>query len=369
MMANDQELMMSIRAAIDDCTRGVDEAPSLRCKILRKAKGEEPMVKKISMTLVIALVILALAAVAVAATVLWKDAGEKVAELEGEYGYYDTWDTATKIELVRDLYEMEALKENADAERLLKGEGMTDAEKDALCDRIMLDYIGEDRVDLICLETILSTLNDVEGGTTAWSVEDKYWYNQMLDKYGMLSSESQRFILPEAGEINQEEAVRIARTLLESVSDKDLDDGIMSPSFEENPAFGYRRIWTIWYDLRTDGEFRGNPLYVYLKPDGTVLSYHIPELYSLDLMGVFPDSDAIPEEQALEIGRKAIAEKLGVPEDEVSSLKAYYTEIEAGCSRAVDGVMGQHVWLVDCAEQNMFAAIKPDGTLKNVRNR
>ena len=165
------------------------------------------------------------------------------------------------------------------------------------------------------------------------------------------------------------EAVRIARTLLESVSDKDLDDGIMSPSFEENPAFGYRRIWTIWYDLRTDGEFRGNPLYVYLKPDGTVLSYHIPELYSLDLMGVFPDSDAIPEEQALEIGRKAIAEKLGVPEDEVSSLKAYYTEIEAGCSRAVDGVMGQHVWLVDCAEQNMFAAIKPDGTLKNVRNR
>ena len=143
----------------------------------------------------------------------------------------------------------------------------------------------------------------------------------------------------------------------------------MSPYFEENPAFGYRRIWTIWYDLRTDGEFRGDHLYVYLKPDGTVLSYHIPELYSLDLMGVFPDSDAIPEEQALGIGRKAIAEKLGVPEDEVSSLKAYYTEIEAGHSKAVDGVMGQHVWLVDYAEQNMFAAIKPDGTLMTVRNR
>ena len=132
-MANDQELMMNIRAAIDDCTRGVDEAPSLRYRVLRKAKGEEPMVKKISMTLVIALVILALAAVAVAATVLWKDAGEKVAQLEGEYGYYDTWDTATKIELVRDLYEMDALKGNTDAERLLNGEGMTDAEKDALC--------------------------------------------------------------------------------------------------------------------------------------------------------------------------------------------------------------------------------------------
>ena len=29
----------------------------------------------------------------------------------------------------------------------------------------------------------------------------------------------------------------------------------------------------------------------------------------------------------------------------------------------------EYVWLVDCAEQNMFAAINPDGTLMTVRNR
>ena len=365
-MANDQELMTRIRAAIDDCTRGVDEAPSLRYGILRKAKGEEPMVKKISMTLVIALVILALAAAAVAASVLWKDAGEKVAELEGEYGYYDTWDTATKIELVKDLYEMEALKGNADAERLLRGEGMTDAEKDALCDRIMPDYIGEDRLDLICLETILSTLNGVEGGTPAWSVEDKYWYNQMLDKYGMLSSEAQKFVLPEEGEINQDEAVRIARTLLESKGDWDLDDGIMSPYFEEESPG--RRVWTIWYDLRIDGEFRADPLYVLLDPAGTVLSYHIPELRPLDLKGLIPGDEAVPEEQALETGRKAIAEKLGVPENELNGVRAYYTEVQAGYSGALDKVMGKRQWLVDCKEQNMFAIISPDGTLTDVKN-
>ncbi|MBR0515078.1 MAG: hypothetical protein IJK06_12615 [Clostridia bacterium] len=364
-MANDQELMMNIRAAIDDCTRGVDEAPSLRYEILRKAKGEEPMVKKISMTLVIALVILVLAAAAVAATVLWKDAGEKVAELEGEYGYYDTWDTATKVELVRDLYEMEALKGNADAERLLQGEGVTDAEKDALCDRIMLDYIGEDQVDMICLETILSTLNDVEGGTPAWSVEDKYWYNQMLEKYGMLTSEDPKFILPEEGEINQEEAVRIARTLLESKSDRDLDDGIMSPYFEEDIAG--RRIWTIWYDLRTDGEFRGNPLYVYLKADGTVLSYHIPELYALHLVGMIPDAEAVPEEQALATGRKAMAEKLGVTEGVLNGVKAYYTVNEYDYAKTVDGKMDECQWLVDCVEQKVYAIISRDGTLVDVK--
>ena len=360
-MANDQELMMSIRAAIDDCTRGVDEAPSLRNRVLRKAKGEEPMVKKISMTLVIALVILALAAVAVAATVLWKDAGEKVAELEGEYGYYDTWDTATKIELVRDLYEMDALKGNADAERLLKDEGMTDAEKDSLCDRIMLDYIGEDRVDLICLETILSTLRDVEGGTPAWSVEDKYWYNQMLDKYGMLTEEDAPFVLPQEGEINQEEAVRIARTLLESVSDWDLDDGVMSPYFEEDPEFPGQRIWTIWYDLRINGEYNGTHCAVNMTPEGKVIYYRLPELYALNLYGAVPDDDVIPEEQALEIGRKAIAEKLGIAENELTGVRIYYAQTQVETK-------DKYMWAVDCAEKETYALVNPDGTLRDVRN-
>ena len=57
-MKSDQEIMQSIRAAIDDCTRGIDNAPSLQYQIARKAKGEEPVVKKISATgiLVIALI-------------------------------------------------------------------------------------------------------------------------------------------------------------------------------------------------------------------------------------------------------------------------------------------------------------------------
>ncbi len=63
-MKSDQEIMNSIRAAIDDCTRGIEEAPSLQYQIARKAKGEEPVVKKISASaiLVIALISLSMAA-------------------------------------------------------------------------------------------------------------------------------------------------------------------------------------------------------------------------------------------------------------------------------------------------------------------
>ncbi len=63
-MKSDQEIMNSIRAAIDDCTRGIEEAPSLQYQIVQKAKGEEPVVKKISASaiLVTALIILSMAA-------------------------------------------------------------------------------------------------------------------------------------------------------------------------------------------------------------------------------------------------------------------------------------------------------------------
>ena len=63
-MKSDREIMNSVRAAIDDCTRGIDEAPSLQYRVARKAKGEEPMVKKIStaMILVIVLIIVSMTA-------------------------------------------------------------------------------------------------------------------------------------------------------------------------------------------------------------------------------------------------------------------------------------------------------------------
>ena len=63
-MKNDQEIMNKIRSAIDDCTRGIEEAPSLQYQITRKAKGEDPVAKKISTTaiLVIALIVISMTA-------------------------------------------------------------------------------------------------------------------------------------------------------------------------------------------------------------------------------------------------------------------------------------------------------------------
>ena len=66
-MKSDLEMMQAIRSAIDDCTKGIDEAPSLQYQIARKAKGEGPVVKKLSTTVIIAIALLAITAVALAA--------------------------------------------------------------------------------------------------------------------------------------------------------------------------------------------------------------------------------------------------------------------------------------------------------------
>ena len=85
-MKTDQEIMNSIRAAIDDCTRGIDEAPSLHYQIARKAKGEEPVVKKLSTSaiLVIALVIISMTAALAAAAQLADDARQDHARDEAD---------------------------------------------------------------------------------------------------------------------------------------------------------------------------------------------------------------------------------------------------------------------------------------------
>lgn len=72
-MKNDREIMQQVRSAIDDCTRGIHEAPSLRYQILKQAKGEPPVKKKISAALALAMVMILLVSGAFAAKLFNSD--------------------------------------------------------------------------------------------------------------------------------------------------------------------------------------------------------------------------------------------------------------------------------------------------------
>lgn len=72
-MKNDLEIMEQVRSAINECTRGIDNAPSLRYRILKQAKGEPPVKKKFSVALALAMVMMLLVSGAFAATLLNSD--------------------------------------------------------------------------------------------------------------------------------------------------------------------------------------------------------------------------------------------------------------------------------------------------------
>ena len=338
---------------------GLKENPFLARRVIAKSKGEEPVAKRISTAMVIVLVLAILTVTAAAAALIWREAGEKIAVMERDNGYYDTWDTNTKVELVRYLAELGELKDSPDTERLLNDTGLSDTEKSALCDRIVTGYMGDSNVEMVTLENLLSVLKGEEGYLYTWPVEDQYWYQELLRKNGILGHDVPHLVLPEEGEITQEEAVRIARELLEKVSDRDLDNGERTQTFEERMG---HRIWNIWYDLMTDGEYKGISCWVELAPDGSILEYHIPELGKVDMKGIIPDGNAVSEEQALKIGRNAIAEALGVPKNELPDIRVYYTQRDSGCASIINIPSGQPVWTIDCAEKKTCAILSPDGT-------
>lgn len=72
-MKNDLEIREAVRAAIDDCTRSIDEAPSLRLRVLQKAKGEPPVKKKFTAAMALAIALILLTSSALAATLIKPD--------------------------------------------------------------------------------------------------------------------------------------------------------------------------------------------------------------------------------------------------------------------------------------------------------
>ena len=72
-MKNDRQLQEQVRSAIDACTRGLDNTPSLLHQVLAKAKGAPPVKKKFSAALALAFALILLTSSALAATLLKPD--------------------------------------------------------------------------------------------------------------------------------------------------------------------------------------------------------------------------------------------------------------------------------------------------------
>ena len=359
-----------VQRVIDNSLSGIQDDPWMAQRVLNMAHetqgtGGIVVKKKLSIGFILMMAVMLLGVTALAATLLWQDAGEKVAPMESENGYYDTWNTEAKIELIKALYDLGELKDNPDAERVLNSTDMPDAEKNALCDKIMCAYVNGSP-DTV---TLLSILEKLHGDMNTWSMEDKVWYNNLLNANNMLSAEDTNYVLPETGEFTQEQAVDAAKSFLISKGAENLDKAqIEATMYEESDDQFYgetqvskkgRRVWSVVFHLEEEGLPYGGTCHVDIATDGSVIAYSLPALVPMYMTGTLPDATAISEEQAVEIGTNAMSGQLDVPKEKLADAQAFYGYINLADEEAAHAQFGTHVWLINTDQY--YVLVSPSG--------
>ena len=310
----------------------------------RLNEGGIPVKKKISTAFALVMALMVLTATAVAATLLWKDAGEKVAPLESQNGYYDTWDAQAKVALVKALFDLDELKDNPDAQRLLTAD-LTEAEQSDLADQIMTAYVNG-AADTVTLASILEKLH---GPIESWPMEDRVWYNGLLAENNLLTSEDMPYALPAGEELTQQQAVERATDFLERMGAGDLGTGSVEATMYQEPRDAWtgdtqvgwagRRVWSVVFRGCGSGTWHAD-----MTADGAVVGYSTPMLQRLYTTGRLPDADAISEAQAIALAKEAAAEQLGLTENELANVRACYGYINH--ADAGHAPLGTRVWQV-----------------------
>lgn len=356
----------AVQRVISRSLSGIQDDPWMAQRVLNTAHQQQKtggivMKKKLSTGFALMLAVMLLGVTALAASLLWQDAGEKLAPMEHENGYYDTWNTDAKTELIRALYDLGEMKGESDVEKVLNDTEMSDADRNALCDSIMSAYVNGSP-DTV---TLLSVLEKLHGDMSTWSMADKVWYNQLLETHGMLTAQDANYVLPQTGQITQEQAIDAARSFLLSKGNENLENAqVEATMYEETEDYFYgetpvsqkgRCVWSIIFHQEDE------TCQVDIGADGSIIGYSLPELAALFVRGTLPDDTAIPEAEATAIGTKALS-----AQDELSNVKAFFGFIDLADEATTHAKLGEHVWVI--RTEHHYALVSSSGDVLFVGN-
>ena len=256
-----------VRSAINDCLSGVDSMPSQRSTIMRKARGDIQVKRKLSVGFVL-LIVLVLAAVTALAAITLNAFYEKTIQKEGENGLIQDWSAADQVTLV-DWMVNAGVELDDEKVTQLHNTGLSEEEKSALAMEIITDtYPARDG--------ILSTVDIIakeKGPVEYWSLEDKAWFSELMlkhqpDKLGGID------LMPGESDITREQAIDIMYAYYKDaygLARTDFDETKMSVAFKEqtwDDGSGPERLTTWEMNLWLQGD--PYPLGISILPDGTV---------------------------------------------------------------------------------------------------
>ena len=235
----------------------------------RSVKEEEqPMKKKISFALVLAIVLI-LASVTALAVTLSNKYFEGVAVIEAKSGAYEDWSYEEKKALLSLMKEYGVAMDGEKADRLLKGEGGETA-----LDAFMAEQYGIDgRIDVI---TLAGILEKELGWIDDWTHEQRAWYTQVLIDNGMMGGDDDIFRMPGKDAVTPEQAIAAAKAEILKVwtlDESDLKDYQVKWDYLTHASDKEEKL--LHYDIRFIPAARDNGEFTYycsVAKDGHILT-------------------------------------------------------------------------------------------------
>ncbi len=255
-----------------------------RARILRNALEGKKVKKKLSVGFVLVVVLLLAVAAALAATAL-SGYFSGYAQLEDTHGAYSSgWPTSAKVELVRLMRDNGLAVDQEKAEKLMDG-SLTAEQQEVLASDIIESYFaGTEFMDTFNI--MITELGQFEG----WPYEQKALYSSLLVKYGHQKEDWPLYLTPEAGDIQEKDAVeRALKKLSEKFGIADYlgNFPVVETTFFIYAEYGEAPVWLI--EFRNPDVFAG-AYSVVLSRQGNIIMFKAP-----DTLPFYGDDDILSE--------------------------------------------------------------------------
>ena len=200
-----------------------------------------------------------------------RDTGRWILETEKTDGYYEEWPAEKRVQLVNNLVADGYIDKTSDVNKL-QDKALSNEEKIALADKIMVEFTGSKVYDL----SFLFIMQAAWGPFTDWTKEEQAWYSQQMVEMGLQGKDHTLYVMPE-GRIDEAQAIEIARKEVAkgfAIEESTLDDYAVTTTFQV-PEFAEegddQPYWCVefWTPEGMPEEKRLSPisLAVFIHPD------------------------------------------------------------------------------------------------------
>ncbi len=205
----------NLKRAIDTDLGGLRTTQRERAMIFGNVLEGKKVKKKLSFMMVFGVMLMLAMATALAASV-WQTFFEPMVTIETVSGSFSTWTLNEKLHLL-ELMKNNGIQMPDDKLKQLSDDSLTNDKKEKIATQIIVDQYG--REDAI---SHIDIMESVKGPMETWSLEDKAWYSQLMQKFGRLGDDKLN-ILPGTQDLSKEKAVEIAAKALSDAYGISLD--------------------------------------------------------------------------------------------------------------------------------------------------